>query len=402
MPLPNFEATSVLTRSLIWVGLALVVYFLLTRLRTLTILSATRRGLSEASIIQVRRSRLIVEGVIVVVVLGWWGAGVAARGSFGWDIGGSGSPLHATVTGVWFVVGAALVALATALVLVFTAKLASDRALDLRDDFPRSAGCQTHVLRLALMNPRIVFISSRRSPVLWMWTEIRAAALGVVMTLAAEGLADELPATRGQLDDTIDEVDDGFEIDERVAGRRRALTWNELPRRLAAITDTVPAHDYPLVLPPSDVPLDARSIGYWTGILSGVMSNRRRTKRVESRSHFDEQGSVETILEAAPGPISDAIRERGVEEFVSMVRSTVMLDLRDRLSDRRRRQLDKAFREEARAGAAAWMIEKIPGYTAMFRECARAEVDKMTHVIDGVMAGLEEPRDTQVEPDSSV
>lgn len=78
-------------------GLALVVYFLLTRLRALTILSATRRGLGEASVVRVRRSRLIVEAVILVVVLGWWGAG-AARGSFDWDIGGSGSPLHATIT----------------------------------------------------------------------------------------------------------------------------------------------------------------------------------------------------------------------------------------------------------------------------------------------------------------
>jgi len=45
-------------------------------------------------------------------------------------------------------------------------------------------------------------------------------------------------------------------------------------------------------------------------------------------------------------------------------------------------------------GAAAWMIEKVPGYPAMFRECARAEIDKMTHMIDEVIAGLEEPRNT--------
>jgi hypothetical protein len=135
-------------------------------------------------------------------------------------------------------------------------------------------------------------------------------------------------------------------------------------------------------------------MGYWTAILSGVMSERRRTKRVEGRSHFDETGGVETILEAAPGPMADAIRERGVEEFVSMIRSTVMLDLRDRLSHRQRRQLDKAFREEGRAGAAAWMIEKVPGYPAMFRECAGAEIDKMTHMIDEVIAGREEPRNT--------
>jgi hypothetical protein len=282
-------------------GLALVVYFLLTRLRALRILSATRRGLGEACIVRIRRSRLIVEAVILVVVLGWWGAGVASRGAFDWDVGGSGSPLHATISGVWFVVGAGLVALATALVLVFTAKLASGWALDLRADFPRSAGSHTQVLRLALMNPGIVFIQPRRSPIIWVWTEIRAGALGIVMTLAAEGLADELPTTRGQLDDTIEEVDEDFAIDERVAGRRGALTWNALPRRLAAIAGAVPAHDYPLVLPPSDVPLDARSMGYWTAILSGVMSDRRRTKRVESRSHFDETGSVETILGAPQG-----------------------------------------------------------------------------------------------------
>jgi hypothetical protein len=74
-----------------------------------------------------------------------------------------------------------------------------------------------------------------------------------------------------------------------------------------------------------------------------------------------------------------------------MIRSTVMLD---RLSHRQRRQLDKAFREQGRAGAAAWMIEKVPGYPAMFRECARAEIDKMTHMIDEVIAGLEEPQNT--------
>lgn len=394
MFLPNFKAASVLTQGLYWMGLALAVYFLLMRLRTLTILWATRRGLGEASVVRVRRSRLIVEAVILVVVFGWWGAGVVARGSFDWAIGGSGSPLHATITGVWFVVGAGLVALATSLVLVFTAKLASGRALDLRDDFPRLAGSHTQVLRLALMNPGIVFIAPRRSPIIWVWTEIRAGALGIVMTLATEGLADELPTTRGQLDDTIEEVDDDFAIDERVAGRRGALTWNALPRRLAVITGAVRAHDYPLILPPSDVPLNARSMGYWIGILSGVMSDRRRTKRVESRSHFDEKRSVETILEAAPGPIAEAIRERGVEEFVSMIHSTVILDLRDHLSYRQHRQLDKAFREEGRAGAAAWMIEKVPGYPAMFREGARAEIDKMIQVIDEVIAGLAEPRNT--------
>lgn len=385
-------ATAVLTRGLTWVGVALVLFVLLTRLRTLAIVTATRRGLGEASTVRIRTSRLTVEVVVVIVALGWWATGVAARGSFDWEVGGSGSPLHAKFGGIWFALGGGAIAIATVLVMMFTAKLAFARALDLREDFPRSVGRPPQALRLALMNPGVVFIAPRRSPLMWIWTEIRAAALGVAATLAVDAVTDELPVARGELGATIDEANEDFKLEERLAGHRGALTWNQLPAHLAAVTGTEPAHQNPLMLPPSDVPLDARSLGYWSAILSGVMRDRRRTKRVESRSRFDEQESIETILESTPGPIAEVFRERGVDALLYVVRGNVLGDVRGQLSYRHRRQLERAFREEDMDGAAAWMIEKVPGYPSMLRESVRAELAQMTGLIDTVMAELDEPQ----------
>lgn len=182
-----------LTRGLVWAGLALFVYFLLTRLHTLAMLAATRRGLGEA------------------------------RATAGSD----------------------------------------EPGCSVRRSAPLSPG------------PR-----SARRP------------FGIVTTLAIEAVGHELPVAGERLSETVGEATDEFELDERLARGGCALTWNELPTLLATVTGVAPVEPDQLILPPADMPIGARALGYWFGVFGVMIKARRVTQRTAMLARFDERANL--------------------------------------------------------------------------------------------------------------
>jgi hypothetical protein len=383
----------VVTRGLVWVGLALFVYVLLTRLCTLAVLAGTWRGLRGSAAVRIRASRIAVETLGVVAILGVWAASTLDRGSLDWDVGGSGWRLE--LTGAWFVVGAVGLTAAVAFLLLMTGTLAFVRAADLRDEFPRSSARRTYVLRLALMNPSLVFVSRRRSPLVWTWTEARAAAVGVVATLAITAVDHEFPAAGSGLSETIGDATEEFELDERLARRVRALTWNELLTVLAAVAGVASAGRSQLILPPAEVPIGARGVGYVIGLVVGIAKTRRTTRRTATLARFDERASIRAILANTPGHMASVYLKGELDGLLHEVRGGVFDSLKWQLPRRQSRQLTKAYRRDGMEGAAAWMIEKIASYPELFQQRVPAELDRQTSLVDSIVASIKERGGTE-------
>lgn len=380
--------TTVLTRGLVWAGLALFLYVLLTRLRTLAMLAGTQRGLGETAAVRIRASRIAVETLVVVAVLGVWATSTLNRGHLDWHVEGAGSHLHLELAGAWFVVGAAGLTAAVTLLLIVTGMMAFARATDLREALPRSGVGRPHVLRLAVMNPGVVFVT-RRAPLVWAWTELRAAAFGIVATLAAEAVHHEVPAADTVLSEAVDDVGDELELDERLAGRGPALTWNEMVALLARAAGVAPGEPDPLPFPPADAPVGARAAGFWLGLITGMRASRRTRRRAAMLARFDERASIRTVLETAPGPLASAYRDAGLDGLLHDVRGAVFDSLKRQLPRRKRRQLTKAYRQHGMDGAAAWMIEKIASYPEHFRHGVQKALDREASFIDSIVADFQ-------------
>jgi hypothetical protein len=378
----------VVTRGLAWAGLALFVYLLLTRLCTLAVLAGTWRGLRGSAAVRIRASRIAVETLVAVTILGAWATSTLDRGSLDWDVGGSG--WHLELAGAWFVVGAIGLVAAVTFLLLMTGTLAFVRAADLRDEFPRSSTRRTYVLRLALMNPGVVFISARRPPLVWAWTETRAAALGVVATLTLAAVDHELPAAGSGLSETIGDATEEFELEERLAGGGRALTWNELLALLAAVAGVPPAERGQVILPPAEAPIGARGVGYAIGLVVSIAETRRTTRRTAMLARFDERASIRAILVDTPGQMASAYLKGGLDGLLDAVRGEVFDSLKWQLPRRQSRQLTKAYRRAGMEGAAAWMIEKIASYPELLQQSVHAELDRHASLVDSIVANIEE------------
>jgi hypothetical protein len=380
----------VLTRGLVWAGLALFVFFLLTRLRTLAILAATRQGLREAAAVRIRAMRLAVELLAIVAILSLWAARTLDRGYFDWDVGGSGSPLRLKLAGAWFIVGAVGLTASVTALLVITGMMAFARAMRLRQQFPRSAAGRPHVLRLAVMNPGVVFVAPRRSPFVWVWTEVRAAAFGVVTTLAIEAVGHELPVSGLELSETVDEATDEFELEDRLTWRGRALTWNELLEFLATGAGVTPEPDQ-LVLPPADVPFGARALGYWLALFGVMRKARREAQRKAALAKFDERATIRTILEHAPGPLAQTYLTRELDGLLHQVRGEVFDSLKRQHPRQHSHQLAKVYRRDGMDGAAAWMIENVASYPELFRHSVSTELDRQASLVDSIVSEVLRP-----------
>lgn len=376
------------TRGLVWVGLALFVYVLLTRLCTLAVLTGTWRGLRGSAAVRIRASRITVETLVVVTILGVWATSTLDRGSLDWDVGGSGWRLE--LAGAWFVVGAVGLTAAVTFLLLMTGTLAFVRAADLRDEFPRSSARRTYVLRLAFMNPGVVFVSPRRSPFVWTWTEARAAAVGVVATLANAAVDHELPAAGSGLSETIGDASEEFELEERLAGRGSAFTWSELRTFLAAGAGVASAERSHLILPPAEVPIGARGVGYVIGLVVSIAKTKRTTRRMAMLARFDERASIRTILANTPGHMASVYLKGELDGLLHEVRGGVFDSLKWQLPHRRSRQLTRAYRRAGMEGAAAWMIEKIASYPELFQQRVHAELYRQASLVDSIVANIKE------------
>jgi hypothetical protein len=379
----------VLTRALVWAALALFIYFLLARLRTLALLAGASQALREAAAVRIRTSRIAVESIIIVITVGLWASRAFHRGHFDWNVGGSESPLHLELAGAWFVV--ALIPLTTALTVMLglTAFVAYVGADELRELFPRSRARRPAVLRLAVMNPVIVFVS-RRSPLAWLRTEAHAATIGVVTTLGEEAVGHELPRVKEALSDTVDDAAEAFDLEKRWARRRRAVTWVELPRHLAAATGMALGSADRLA-PPPDTLKGARAAGIALGAFVGERKARRATQRRATLATFDERARLEAILAKRPGPFADAYRSQGLDGLLHEVRGMVHHSVKSRLSRRHSRELAKAYRECFTDGTAAWMIENVPSYPELFEQAAQAELDRQGSMLGSIMAQVHAP-----------
>jgi hypothetical protein len=376
-----------MTRGLVWVGLALFVYFLLTRLRTLVMVAATRHGLEEAAAVRIRSSRLAVETAVVVSILSLWATNTLESGHLNWELGGT---MHLELSGAWLVVGVAGLTMGTTVLLNITWKMTFARALDLRELFPRSAARPPLALRLALMNPSVVFVA-RRSPLVWAWTEARAAAFGVISTLAIEAIGHEFPVARGELSEIVDEADEELQLDERLICGGRAITWSNLPTRLTTSTGAAPVEPDQLILPPLDVPLGARAIGYCSSLINAALKARRKAWRAATLARFDERGSTKATLEREHGPMAQAYLSRSLDGILYEVRGSLYDSLKRQLPWRRRRQLVKAYRRGGFEEAAAWMIEKVASYPDLFRDGVYTELARQTALLNSIAAEVLEP-----------
>ncbi len=379
-----------LTRVLVWVGLALFIYFLLTRLRTLAILAGTWRGLGEDAAVRIRFSRIAVESVVTGGTIALWATRAINNGHLDWSLGGSESPVHLELSGVWFIVGSIGVVTAVALMLGFTVIVALARAEDLRARFPRSAKGRPEVLRLAVMNPVMVFVA-HRSPLAWVSTEAWAAAWGVVSTLAMEGVGDELPRARSPLSDTVDDASELFELEKRWARRGRILRLSELPAYLGTVTGVAPVEPDPLILPPADAPIGARAAGFWVGAFVAARKSRQAARRSATLATFDERGTLATILADTPGPLARVYLTEGLDGLLHEVRGAVLYELKPRLPGRQRRRLAKAYKSAGMEGAAAWMIENIASYPELFEQAVDTELSAHARVVDSIVARIQSP-----------
>lgn len=373
-----------LTRGLLWAALALFVYFLLTRLRSVAMLVGTRRGLREAAALRIRPSRIVIETFATGAILGLWATNALSRGNLDWEVGGSGSPLHLKLAGLWFIVGALLLAAGVGVLVAFAGFVAFARAEELREWLPRSVRGRPRVLRLAVMNPDVVFIAQRRSPLLWVWAEARAAVSGVLTTLALAELDHELPG--GGWDETVGEASDEFELDERLGQGRRALTWTELVAVLSAVSGRAPADPTLRRLPTVELPTGGRAAGALLGLFGGAMKTRRQTRNRRLLMGFDERTNIRLILKDAPGTLAATYLDGDLDGLLHHARGAAFDELKPRLPGRQSRQLAKAYRRDGMEGAAAWMIENVPSYPELFQRNVCAELNRQASLVDSILS----------------
>jgi hypothetical protein len=378
-----------LTRALVWVALALFVFVLLTRLRTLAIVAGTRRGLRETAAIRIRSSRIAVETLVAVAVLSLWVRSTWDRGHVDWNVGDSG--LRLQLAGTWLILGAAALFVAMTGLLLVTGWVAFARADDLRERFPRSAGRQPHVLRLAVMSPGAIFIAARRSPLVWMWTEIRAASFGILTTLGTELVGHRSPAVGSALSAVVEDATDELDLEARLDASGGALTWDDLLALLTAIAGAAPAEPRHPPLPPA-APLGARTLGFWFAVAGATLRARRTTRRAAALASFDERASVRAILERTPGPMASVYLKKGVDVLLHEARGGVFDSLKPQLPGRHRRRLTKAYRRDGMEGAAAWMIEQVASYPDLLHRSVRAELDRQADQIDLIAAAIQRRR----------
>jgi hypothetical protein len=247
------------------------------------------------------------------------------------------------------------------------------------------------------MNPSVGFVAARRTPLVWLSSEARAAAFGLVATLAIEAVDHGHPAVGHQLGEMVGDVTDELELEERLAGRGRALTWNELLAFLAAAGGGAPAEPDRLSLPPMDAPLGARTLGFLFSAFAGIRAARRTAHRKEMLATFDERATIRTILETTPGPLAAAYRSASLDGLVYEVRRGVFDRLKRELPRRQRRRLTNAYRQDGMEGAAGWMIERVAGYPELFQLGAHAELDRGAGMVDSIVAEIQTLQDRPEE-----
>jgi hypothetical protein len=239
------------------------------------------------------------------------------------------------------------------------------------------------------MNPGVVFVAAPRSPLTWAWTEVRAAAFGILATLGTEAVGHHSPVVGSALSQTVEDVTDELDLDERLAGSGRAqLTWDELLALLTAVAGAAPAEPGYPPLPPA-APLGARTLGFWFAVLGSTMRARRTTRVKAMLATFDERASIRAILERTPAPMASVYLRKGVDGLLHETRGGVFDRLRPQLPPRHGRQLARAYRRDGMDGAAAWMIEQVASYPDLFHRSVHAELDRQADQMASIAAAIQ-------------
>lgn len=223
-------------------------------------------------------------------------------------------------------------------------------------------------------------------PLLWVWTEARAAASGVLTTLALSELDHELPG--GGWDETIGEASDEFELDEHLGQGRRALMWNELVTFLSAVTGRTSVDPTLRRFPPIALPTGTRGAAYLLGLFGGARKTRRQTRNRRLLMGFDERTNIRLILKDTPGALAATYLDGSLDGLLHQARGAALDELKPRLPGRQSRQLAKAYRRDGMEGAAAWMIENVSSYPELFQHSVRAELNRQASLTDSILSDL--------------